>query len=182
MTNRASGAGAAVDQRGRDAGFAQQFGGAAHGVAFANRTKVEHHSRPRETNGAGGDIKLHEVHTHTGAGGGELRRVGQMAGAVYETPGAHERRNGNIKRTASFGAQAGGVFEEAESFGRDADGFGGGAGIDIGDLAGRTKEAELRFETVNFVERFFGGGAQAGGVIAGQDDFKTRGHRVAGEG
>src|SRR5437899_11204882 len=46
MAERADGARATVEDRGRDAGFAQQLGRALDGVTFANGAQVEHHSIP----------------------------------------------------------------------------------------------------------------------------------------
>ena len=160
--------------------FPEQLSRAFEGVALANRTEVEHHAFSREADRKIRFVQTHPAHSDSLPCLGQFGWVGQPACAAHETPAAHQRRHGDVERAFGFPAQSLRVLQQAKERRLHPHGLESGAGVDMADFTRRLIKVELSFEPLDFIERFLGRGAQAHFVLAVENDFKTRRHRVAG--
>lgn len=175
------GAGAAVEEGVGDTVFAEGFGGAIEGVAFADGAEVEDEAGLEEADGEVGFVEVEVLEADAGAGGVEFAWGGDLAGAAHEAPGAKEGCGGDIEGAVGGVAEEDGVLEEAEDLGAEVDGVMGGVEVGVVDFGGGVVEVEGGFDAADFVEGFFAGGADLGFVLSVEDELEAGGHGVAGE-
>ena len=74
------------------------------------------------------------------------------------------------------------MFEQTKNRRADPHRLPGGLRVDARNFARGPVKAQPRFEAVHFCQRLLPGGAQPPGVLANDDHFESRGHRVARKG
>jgi hypothetical protein len=159
----------------------EEFDRAFDGISFSDSAKVEHNSWFRKTDGKLRFVQLNQVHAHHLACRIELSGVGEVAGPIPKAPTMNQRSDGQVECAVSCFAEGNGFLQKREKARGDPDWFYGSTGIEMGNFTGRTKEAELGFKAINFVECFFTRSAQTGGILTTQQQLEPGRHCVASE-